>query len=61
MGRYFLQDTPLAGIERLMMQSPNSIRDEDEASDNYKLNHNLATNEQSRNQNHVQPSYLFKD
>ena len=58
MGKYYLQDTPLAHIERLMMQSPNSIRDEDEAADDFKPNQDLTMNEQSRSQNGVRPSCL---
>ena len=36
MGKYFSQDTPLAEYERLMMECPNSVRDDDEIYDDYK-------------------------
>ena len=35
MGRYFLQDTPFKEYERLMMECPNSVRDDNEDPDRY--------------------------
>jgi hypothetical protein len=55
MGRYFMQDTPLASIERLMMQCPNSVRDGDETINDYESKRDGTSQEQSRSLNPAWP------